>query len=52
MIIIRVAFAGDIDMGDIADKLALPRLDDGAAAPCFRPPGAPAKVQTLFIDRP
>jgi len=51
-IIIRIAFAGDIDMGDIADKLALLRLDDGAAAPCFCPPNAPAKVQTLFIDRP
>jgi hypothetical protein len=34
-IIIRIAFAGDIDMGDIADRLVLPRLDDGAAAPCF-----------------
>jgi hypothetical protein len=31
-IIIRAAFAGDIDMGDIADKLISPRLDDGAGA--------------------
>jgi len=30
---IRIAFAGDIDMGDIADKMALPRPDDGAAVP-------------------
>jgi hypothetical protein len=33
-------------------NLHIRRLDDGAGAPCFYPPGAPAKVQTLFIDRP
>ena len=44
--IIRIAIAGDMDMGDIADKVALPRLDDGAAVPCFCPPVAPADVQT------
>jgi hypothetical protein len=40
-IIVRIAF-----MGDIADKAALPRLDDNTGAPCFWPPGASAKVQT------
>ena len=43
---IRIAFVGVIDMGDIADKLALACLDDGAEAPCFWLPGAPAEVQT------
>jgi hypothetical protein len=37
IIIIRIAFAGDIDRGVIADKLALPRLDDGAASPASQP---------------
>jgi hypothetical protein len=50
--IIRIASAGDIDMEGIADRLVLPRLDDGAAAPCICPPGAPANGQTLFIDTP
>jgi hypothetical protein len=27
----HIAFAGDMDMGDIADRLALPRIDGGAA---------------------
>jgi hypothetical protein len=30
-IIIHIASAGDMDMGDIADRLALPRIDGGAA---------------------
>jgi hypothetical protein len=30
-IIIHIAFAGDMDMGDIADMLALPPIDGGAA---------------------
>jgi hypothetical protein len=50
-IIVPIAFAGVMDMGDIADKPASPRLDDAAAAPGFYPPSAPAKVQP-FIDRP
>jgi hypothetical protein len=49
--IIRRASADAIDRGDIADKIALSRLNDGAEAPCFCPPGVSAKVQTLFGDR-
>jgi hypothetical protein len=45
-IIIRIAFAGD--MGDMADKRALPRLDEGAAANCSCSPNAPAEVQTII----
>ncbi len=51
MIIIRIAFESN-DLVDIADKLALARLDNGAGAHCFCPRGAPDKVQTFFIDRP
>ena len=47
-IMIRIAFAGVIDMGDIADTLASPRFDDAAAAPCLCPPSTPAKVQTFI----
>lgn len=35
IIVISIAFAGDMDMGDIADKLALACPDDGAEVPCF-----------------
>jgi hypothetical protein len=45
---IRIAFAGVIDIGDIADTLASPRFDDAAAAPCLCPPSTPAKVQTFI----
>jgi hypothetical protein len=33
IIVIRMALAGDMDMGDIADKHALPRLDDIPVSP-------------------
>jgi hypothetical protein len=48
--IIRNAFAGD--MGDIADRLVLPRLGDGVSAHCGCPPNAPAEVQTFIFGRP
>jgi hypothetical protein len=47
-IIMLIAFAGVIDMGDSADKLASPRFDDAAAAPYLCPPSTPAKVQTFI----
>jgi hypothetical protein len=50
-IIMRSAFAGDVDMGEFADTLALRRSGDGAGVPCFCPLGVPAKVKTLCLDR-
>jgi hypothetical protein len=44
-IIIRIAFARDIEPDDFADKLALPRLDHCAASLCFCTLGAPDVVQ-------
>jgi hypothetical protein len=50
-IIIRIAFARDIEPDDFADKHALPRLDNCAASLCFCTLGAPDVVQKKFGHR-
>ena len=35
-IFIHIALAGDMDMGDITDRLALPRIDGGARLDSLR----------------